>query len=101
MAKTSIIARNEKRKKLNDKYRERRDALKKIISDPTADPIERVEAMHKLDSLPRNSSKVRYRKRCFLTGRGRGNLSTFGLCRNEFRRLAHTGQIVGVTKSSW
>lgn len=101
MAKTSMIARNDKRARLNAKFQERRTALKKIIKDQNADPGDRFEAMATLDALSRNSSRVRYRKRCFLTGRGRGNLSFFGLCRNEFRRLAHQGQIVGVTKSSW
>ncbi|MDV7390346.1 30S ribosomal protein S14, partial [Arthrospira platensis SPKY1] len=62
---------------------------------------DRMEAFRKLQKLARNASPVRYRKRCELTGRGRGNLSFFGLCRNEFRRLAHEGQITGVTKSSW
>ena len=101
MAKTSMIARNDKRAALNKKLQERRTALKVVVKDQNADPADRFEAMAELDRLPRNSSKVRYRKRCFLTGRGRGNLSFFGLCRNEFRRLAHQGQIVGVTKSSW
>ena len=101
MAKTSMIARNDRRKKLIDKYRDRRNELKKTIKSESTDPAERFEAMAALDALPRNSSKVRHRKRCFLTGRGRGNLSFFGLCRNEFRRLAHNGQITGVTKSSW
>jgi small subunit ribosomal protein S14 len=101
MAKTSVIARNEKRDRMIKKYAERREALKKVVKDESVAPEERLEAMHKLAELPRNSSKVRHRNRCFLTGRGRGMLSRFGLCRNEFRRLAHMGQIVGVTKSSW
>jgi small subunit ribosomal protein S14 len=101
MAKISVVARNKKRKKMIEKYRERRIELKKIVNDPEIDIDERMEAFHKLQKLPRNSSPVRYRKRCQLTGRGRGNLSYFGLCRNEFRRLAHEGQITGVTKSSW
>ncbi len=101
MAKTSIVARNEKRKRMIEKNADHRRELKKIIMDESRDPEERYEAFVKLQKLPRNSSPVRYRKRCQLTGRGRGNLSTFGLCRNEFRRLAHMGQITGVTKSSW
>lgn len=101
MAKTSVVARNLKRKRMIEKYDERRQELKKIIKNESLDPEERMEAFEKLQKLPRNSSRVRYRKRCQLTGRGRGNLSYFGLCRNEFRRLAHEGQITGVTKSSW
>ncbi|MCC5875192.1 MAG: 30S ribosomal protein S14 [Candidatus Sumerlaeia bacterium] len=101
MAKTSVIARNAKRKALNDKYRDKRTELKKIISDTNAEPDQVMEAFVALQKLPRNSSKIRLRSRCVLTGRGRGVLTRFGLCRNEFRRLAHEGQIVGVTKSSW
>lgn len=101
MAKKSVIARNAKRKALNEKYRDKRTELKKIISDPTAEPDQVMEAFVALQKLPRNSSKIRLRSRCVLTGRGRGVLTRFGLCRNEFRRLAHEGQIVGVTKSSW
>ena len=101
MAKTSVVARNKKRQQMNDRLREKRNELKKMIKDPNLDPEDRIEAMQKLDKLPRNSSRVRHRNRCFLTGRSRGMLSRFGLCRNEFRRLAHQGQIVGVTKSSW
>jgi small subunit ribosomal protein S14 len=101
MAKTSVVARNTKRRAMIDKYFERRQELKKIISSPHTTADEQYEAFEKLTKLPRNSSPVRYRKRCLLTGRGRGNLSYFGLCRNEFRRLAHQGEITGVTKSSW
>lgn len=101
MAKTSIIARNAKRKRLAEKFNDRRLEYKKVISSPASSPEEKMEAFVKLQKLPRNSSPVRYRQRCMLTGRGRGNLSRFGLCRNEFRRLAHIGQIVGVTKASW
>ncbi len=101
MASKCIIARNKKRQRLNDKYEARRKELKTLIKNENADPDERMEAFMKLQKLPRNSARVRYRKRCMLTGRSRGNLSYFGLCRNEFRRLAHEGQLVGVTKSSW
>lgn len=101
MAKKSVIARNKKREALYKKHREKREELKKIISNPDADPEEVEVAFVALQKLPRNSSPVRIRKRCVLTGRPRGVLSRFGLCRNEFRRLSHEGQIVGVTKSSW
>ena len=101
MAKTSVVVRNNNRLKLAKQYREKREGLKKIIKNLNASPEERINAMWALEKLPRDSSKVRHRNRCFLTGRGRGILSRFGLCRNEFRRLSHMGQIVGVTKSSW
>jgi small subunit ribosomal protein S14 len=101
MAKTCQIARNAKRAALHKKFDERRIEYKKIMKSPSSSPDEVVEAFLKLQKLPRNSSPVRFRNRCLLTGRSRGNLTKFGLCRNEFRRLAHLGQIVGVTKSSW
>jgi small subunit ribosomal protein S14 len=101
MAKTSMIARNAKRKRLAEKYNAKRVELKAKIVDPKADPAEAYEAFVALCKLPRNSSPTRYRNRCVLTGRARGVLTRFGLCRNEFRRLAHQGQITGVTKSSW
>lgn len=101
MAKTSQIARNLKREKLIKKYEERRREYKKIISSPASSAEDVMEAFLKLQKLPRNSSPVRYHLRCMLTGRSHGNLRKFGICRNEFRRLAHTGQLVGVTKASW
>jgi small subunit ribosomal protein S14 len=101
MAKTSVVARNNKRKALNAKFREKRAELKKTISSPNSEPEEIEKAFVALQKLPRNSSAVRIRSRCLLTGRPRGVLTRFGLCRNEFRRLAHEGQITGVTKSSW
>ena len=61
----------------------------------------RQEGRSKLNKLPKNSAPSRLRNRCKNTGRARGFLSKFGLCRNEFRRLASFGQIPGVTKSSW
>ena len=54
-----------------------------------------------LDKLPRSSSPVRLRSRCKLTGRPRGYMSKFGICRNQFRQLASEGKIPGLTKSSW
>ena len=101
MAKTSIIARNEKRKALAAKFNDKRNELKKVISSPSSEPEAAYEAFVALQKLPRNSSRTRVRNRCLLTGRGRAVLTRFGLCRNEFRRLAHMGQITGVTKSSW
>ena len=69
MAKTSTVARNLKRKKLIEKHADQRRDLKKIVMDESRDPEERFEAFVKLQKLPRNSSPIRYRKRCQLTGR--------------------------------
>ena len=101
MAKKSVIARNEKRKRLVEKYRERRDALRKIMKDPNASFEEKMEAMRKLQKLPRDSAPVRVRNRCALTGRPRGYIRMFGICRNQFRELALQGKIPGVKKASW
>jgi small subunit ribosomal protein S14 len=89
MAKTSIVARNEKRKRMADKYAAKREELK-AAGD--------FEALQK---LPRNSSPTRVRNRCSVTGRGKAVYSKFGICRNIFRQLALEGKIPGIRKSSW
>lgn len=101
MAKTSMIEKNKKIARLIALNKAKRDALKAIIIDPNATPEEKHEAGVKLQSLPRNASPVRYRNRCGLTGRPRGYLRKFNLCRVTFRELALEGKIPGVTKSSW
>lgn len=89
MAKESMKAREVKRQKLVDKFAVKRAELKKA-GDWDA-----------LQKLPRNSSKVRLRNRCKLTGRPRGYMSTFGVSRNIFRDMALFGLIPGITKASW
>lgn len=89
MAKKSVVARNEKRKRLAEKYAKKRAELK-AAGD-----------MIGLQMLPRNSAPVRIRSRCMLTGRGRGVYKKFGLCRNMFRQLALEGKIPGIRKASW
>jgi small subunit ribosomal protein S14 len=89
MAKTSMIARNNKRKMLIEKYAVKRAAMK-AAGD-----------WEGLQSLPKNSSPVRYGNRCQITGRPKGYLRDFGLSRITFRELANQGKIPGVRKSSW
>jgi small subunit ribosomal protein S14 len=89
MAKTSVIARENKRAKLVARYAAKRKALKEA-GDYDA-----------LDKLPRNASPVRLHNRCKLTGRPKGYMRKFGVCRNVFREMASEGKIPGVTKSSW
>lgn len=89
MAKLSIRAREAKREKLVAQYAEKRKALKEA-GDYEA-----------LDKLPKNASPVRLHNRCKLTGRPKGYMRKFGLCRNMFRLMASEGKIPGVTKSSW
>jgi small subunit ribosomal protein S14 len=101
MAKKSKVARNEQRRHMADKFRARREALRERSLDLGLSLEERMEARAALALLPRNSSPTRYRNRCQVTGRSRGNLRKFGICRNLLRRLAHSGNLPGCTKSSW
>ena len=101
MAKTSKINKNELRKKLVAKYATRRRELKQIIRNINTPPEERVAAQAKLDKLPRDSNPIRVVNRCLVTGRPRGNLRYFQLCRISFREKALKGELTGVVKSSW
>lgn len=101
MAKTSSIEKNKKRERMTAQYKNRRMALKEIISNKEISDEERFEAVLKLATLPRNSSKVRIHNRCELTGRPRGNYRKFKLSRIVFRDLANRGQIPGLVKASW
>jgi small subunit ribosomal protein S14 len=92
---------NQKRKALAKKYYKVRVELRDAAVNMKLSEEERQAARTKLNKLPKNSAKERIRNRCALTGRSRGVLSKFGLCRNMFRQLANFGQIPGVTKSSW
>ena len=101
MAKKSAIERNEKRRKLTDRYAARRAALKEMANDRSLPMEERFAARLKLAELPRNSSRVRIRNRCEISGRPRGNYRKFKMSRISLRDLASTGQIPGMVKSSW
>ena len=89
MAKKSIIAREIKRQKMVAKHAELRARLKKEGDYDT------------LDKLPRNASPVRLHNRCKLTGRPKGYMRRFGICRVQFRQMALDGKIPGVRKASW
>ncbi len=89
MAKESMKAKDQRRKKLADKYAEKREQLKKE------------GRWEELQKLPRNSSKVRKKNRCNMTGRPRGYMRDFGLSRIAFRNMALEGKIPGIKKSSW
>ena len=101
MAKTSAVERNKKREQLAKKYANQRAKLKAAARDKSSSPEERFQASLKLAELPRNSAPNRYRLRCELTGRSRGNYRKFKLCRVQLRELAAQGQIPGMVKSSW
>ncbi|WP_106418803.1 30S ribosomal protein S14 [Salinicola tamaricis] len=101
MAKKSMIERELKRAKLVDKYAAKRAALKSVIYDVNASEEERFDAQLKLQQLPRDSSKVRARNRCRITGRPHGYYNKFGLARNKLREAAMRGDVPGLKKSSW
>jgi len=101
MAKKSAIERNKKRRRMADRYAERRAALRETVRDRDLSPEERFQAQLKLNELPRNSARNRVVLRCDLTGRSRGNYRKFRLCRIALRDLASIGQIPGMVKSSW
>ncbi len=96
-----MVQRELKRAQLVKKYANRRQELKAIIRNPEASDEERYEAQLKLQQLPRDSSPVRMRNRCRVTGRPRGVYRKFGLARNKLREAAMRGEIPGLVKSSW
>ena len=101
MAKVSMIARENKRIKLVQKFAKKRDELKKVISDMNTSDEERYEARLKLQKLPRDASPVRLQRRCQITGRPHAVYRRFGLSRNKLRELAMNGDVPGLVKSSW
>ncbi|MDX9730420.1 MAG: 30S ribosomal protein S14 [Bdellovibrionales bacterium] len=101
MARLAMRVKEQKRLKLATRYNAKRADLKKKAIDFNLTEEERDAARVALQKLPKNSAPARQRKRCKLTGRPRGFVGDFGICRNEFRRLASYGQIPGVTKASW
>jgi len=101
MAKLALVLRQKKRVKTVAKYKARRTQLLEIIYDVRASEEAKEEARLKLQKLPRDSSPVRLRNRCALTGRPRGVYRKFGLGRNKLRDLALKGEIPGIIKASW
>ena len=101
MAKKSSIEKNKKRERLAKQFAAKRARLKAIADNDQLPMEERFTARLKLAELPRNSSKVRIRNRCELSGRPRGVYRKFKLSRIALRDLASTGQIPGMVKSSW
>ncbi len=89
MARKSLIARDKKRERLVEKYAELRKQLKEEGK------------WEELDKLPRNSNRIRLHNRCQLTGRPKGYMRQFGICRVKFREMANEGKIPGITKASW
>jgi small subunit ribosomal protein S14 len=101
MAKTSMVERNQKRRKLAKKYASRRAALKAVAEDQTLPAEERFQARLKLAKLPRNSAPSRIRNRCEVSGRPRGYYRKLRMSRVALRELTSNGLIPGMVKSSW
>jgi len=101
MAKISVINRDLKRRVTVEKFAAKRAELKAIIDNSKLSEDVRSSARQKLQSLPRNSSPVRLRNRCSLTGRPRGVFSKFGLGRIKLREYVMRGEVPGVVKASW
>jgi small subunit ribosomal protein S14 len=100
MAKKRMIEREKKRIKLEKKYALKRSTLLQKYKSEESFNL-KLELHSKLQKLPRNSSKIRIRNRCWKTGRPRGVFRDFGLSRHVFREMAHQCLLPGVTKSSW
>ena len=101
MAKLSSINKNNNRIKLSQKFHSKRKKLKEIIMNKKLPLEERFKAQQKLSNLPRNSSKIRIRNRCQITGRPHGVYRKLKISRIALRDLGLAGLIPGMTKSSW
>jgi small subunit ribosomal protein S14 len=95
------VNRAAKRESTVKKFAAKRAELKAVIADQTRSMEERMDAMKRLQALPRNASPVRLRNRCELTGRPRGTFRKFGLARGKIREAAMRGDIPGLIKASW
>lgn len=98
---TNFIQRDKKRRSLHSKYELKRLELTSIVQDLTFSKEIRYQNLRELNKLPRNSSRVRIKNRCILTGRGHSVLRFCGLSRLKFREMASQGLLMGVTKASW
>jgi small subunit ribosomal protein S14 len=101
MAKKSMLNREAKRALLAAKYAKLRAELKKQLLSEDIDDDERARISRRFHTLPRDSSLVRKRSRCGITGRPHGFYRRFGLSRNKLREAAMRGDIPGIVKASW
>ncbi len=101
MAKKSLITKNQNKQNLINKFRSKREKLKKLLKSKELSMEKRFTIQNKLNDLPKSSSRVRYRNRCTLTGRSRGVYRKFGLSRIKLRELSLQGKLPGMIKSSW
>ena len=101
MAKKSSVEKNNRRKRIVAQKWSKRSALKEKARDPNISDEERMKAREDLNKMPRNSSPIRIRNRCEITGRPRAFMRRFKVSRLTFREWASFGIIPGITKSSW
>jgi len=101
MAKKSSIEKNNRRRRLAEQYKSRRNKLRAVATDKSVATEERFAARIKLAELPRNSSPTRIRNRCEMTGRARSYYRKMKLSRIKLREMASQGLIPGMVKSSW
>ena len=101
MAKKSAVQKNLKRMKMVNRFEKKRMKLKKIIMNKKLELAERFAAQLKLDKLPKNSSRVRIRNRCGISGRPHGYYRKLKISRIALRDMASSGKIPGIIKSSW
>ena len=101
MAKKSLVTKNQNKQNLINKFRSKREKLKKLLKSKDLSMEKRFTIQNKLNDLPKSSSRVRYRNRCTLTGRSRGVYRKFGLSRIKLRELSLQGKLPGMIKSSW
>lgn len=101
MASARMIRRERKRRKLTEKYAEKRTGLLEIVKGQEASAEDKMAAQFALQKMPADASKVRNRNRCWITGRGNGVYRKVGICRNKLRILAMSGYVPGISKGSW
>lgn len=95
-----MVEREKRRRKLVEKYAQKREALLEEFASATSQQA-KLEIHRQIQRLPRNSAPTRVRNRCWLTGRPRGYYRDFGVSRHVLREMAHQGLLPGVVKSSW
>ncbi|WP_295885675.1 30S ribosomal protein S14 [uncultured Thiohalocapsa sp.] len=101
MAKKSMIARESKRAQAAARFAAKRERLKAVINDRSAEPEAVDAAVVALQKLPRDASPVRKQRRCRVSGRPHAVYRKFGLCRNKLREAVMRGDVPGVVKASW
>ena len=101
MAKKCMQRREQRRERLSNKYKALRGEMRKLIRDQSSSLDEKLRAQKVMQTIPKNSTMCRRRRRCWKTGRANGVYRIVGLCRNMFRKLAMEGDIPGLHKASW